>query len=1617
MTAKSPGRLFVSFLLVFLLAGSGLLLLLPGPVSAAVPINRDRVKNVIYPTLGFPAIVKTGGQLTVEFDPRNQDWSQPLPQLVEFQVEVLTTNDQFPVTQVLPVEQYTLGYSATWPEYSQYREPRAKIYLVTVDVPEHLPLHLYDLTVRARLLGGTWMTDTQPHALQTVNTYKDDYRIAQLTDIHVFGPEISYPTSCSQERNYRHETYSKTDGYGAAYYHKTIEQVNLEKPEFVSFTGDYDYSQKYLRQVNYNDWSQYRNTPWNGKYYEPYFEMDWFYQETLKLDVPVFMSLGNHDGYARYDSSLINSQLEEDYQASWRNLFGPQYFSFDYGADYHFTSVNSNDWGASNRKLTSLLGIILLPDKWQGQVEAGGDKWAPGWSQAREDAINTGNFTNQLLWLKNDLESHAGAKMRTILVHHDPWREAGGGLMFDNETFMGIPLGGKGDGRLALIKLARQNNVALMLSGHQHSDGYGSIPWELGGGTLRFVNTTSTQVQGDNSLYPGYRIVHIQNGVPLTVGYKLDGTGTMPLYSWPVYAGTNVGGSTDWTTLSTPAIQTAWTPDPGSAEDVTCRITNHLPGNAMPSGDQTGDINGASLEYPMPFLSGGYYYTVTNGSWGEVYDDSETAPTHRVCQVFTDVDHAPSGSTPTLKDVRVQKSATPDVNPPTCTSFLINGGAPETDRIEVSLTNNATDADSGVLSMRIWNDGDDPDAAPWQRWEPQTDWELKNVGGMRTVHIQFRDMAMPPNVSTTYSDSIILAGNPPVVTGIVPDSANVGDTIDINGTNFGTASPSDLVRFNGVAAEVTAWSDTKITCKVPLGAYTGVVTVTNDAGSASGDFTVLPRIESIAPDFGYNNAPVHIEHLEGTGFYPDTGYPRVELSNGTDHIHGTNVQFVSPQSVTCDFDITGAAVGPYNVTVENPDGQKASLDGGFIVDYPPPQVTAVAPATGLNNGTINITDLSGAFFRDGMRVFLSNGGAEIEASNVVVVSAVKATCTFDLNGAAAGGWDVVAMNTDMETGTLPGGFTVEYPAPGVTGITPSQGFINGTVDVTDLAGSCFRAGATVKLVRAGQPDIAATDVVVASAAKITCGLDLAGAAAGRWGVVVTNDDGKSFTLPNAFEARWSNTHVDSIEPDSGKPGDVVTINGANFGAQQDASSVAFGTAVVDEVVSWSGTQIKCRVPVGGSGDLPVVVTGPGGPSNAAAFSVLQPAWYLAEGSTAWGFETYVSVENPQPDRTATVDVTYMTDSGSVPGGTFGIKPASQLTINPAAVVGGRDFSTKVVCREGFDIAVDRTMSWGGGIEGHSSIGVPGPATSWYLAEGCSAFGFETWLLVQNPGATTASCTITYMVEGEGPVPVTKTVAPGSRATFNMARDIGEKNASVKVESNVPVIPERAMYRNDRREGSDSIGATAPAMDFYLAEGSTAWGFTTWLLVQNPNDSAANVTVTYMTPEGPAVQKPVSIPAGSRLSVRANDQVPDTDMSIRVHGDKPIIAERAMYWDNGTGEASHDSIGVAGAHAQFFLPDGQTYEGRKTYTLVQNPNPVAVSIEVTYMTDASGGNVTFTDSVPANSRKTYDMSEAIASGRASTSVVCRTAGKRIMVERSMYWNDKGAGTSTIGGYSD
>jgi RHS repeat-associated protein len=71
----------------------------------------------------------------------------------------------------------------------------------------------------------------------------------------------------------------------------------------------------------------------------------------------------------------------------------------------------------------------------------------------------------------------------------------------------------------------------------------------------------------------------------------------------------------------------------------------------------------------------------------------------------------------------------------------------------------------------------------------------------------------------------------PAITSLNPGAADLGALITINGTYFGVSRGS--VTFNGLAATVASWSDSRIQARVPYGATSGSVVVTSTAGRAS----------------------------------------------------------------------------------------------------------------------------------------------------------------------------------------------------------------------------------------------------------------------------------------------------------------------------------------------------------------------------------------------------------------------------------------------------------------------------------------------------------------------------------------------------------------------------------------------------------------------------------------------------------------------------------------------------------------------------------------------------------------------------------------------------------------
>jgi PKD repeat protein len=77
-------------------------------------------------------------------------------------------------------------------------------------------------------------------------------------------------------------------------------------------------------------------------------------------------------------------------------------------------------------------------------------------------------------------------------------------------------------------------------------------------------------------------------------------------------------------------------------------------------------------------------------------------------------------------------------------------------------------------------------------------------------------------------------------------------------------------------------------------------------------------------------------------------------------VTATNVQVVSPNQITCTFNLNNKATGPYNVVVTNPDGKFGTLSSGFTINTGDVPVVSFrgTPTSGRVPLTVTFTDTS-----------------------------------------------------------------------------------------------------------------------------------------------------------------------------------------------------------------------------------------------------------------------------------------------------------------------------------------------------------------------------------------------------------------------------------------------------------------------------------------------------------------------------------------------------------------------------------------------------------------------------------------------------------------------------------
>jgi hypothetical protein len=334
-----------------------------------------------------------------------------------------------------------------------------------------------------------------------------------------------------------------------------------------------------------------------------------------------------------------------------------------------------------------------------------------------------------------------------------------------------------------------------------------------------------------------------------------------------------------------------------------------------------------------------------------------------------------------------------------------------------------------------------------------------------------------------------------------------------------------------------------------------------------------------------------------------------------------------------------------------------------------------------------------------------------------------------------------------------------------------------------------------------------------------------------------------------------------------------------------------------------------------------------------------------------------------------------------------------------------------------------------------------PMGSWVFSEGAVGLtqGFSTYFVVANENAT-AAWLRGWIVNADSGVTTfyEQSVAAQTRITLNLATLVGSVAGrySAVFQSVVPTTGStpagnqlyvgRTMYWSNSGgvmtgPGNTKAGvlvtdASSLSSTWYFAEGTRLSGpggaFATSYAVFNPNQTPANVTISYYAKDGGLIESvPQTIPAQDRWTVDTSSDVnlanKDFSAVVTCTNGLGILAERSMYWGTSS-SAGHVAVGSPTVGPDWYFAEGTAMSNFGTFYLLLNPNGSPVTVHATYHLSKTAGGVAQdpvlkTYTLPANSRTTLYLGEEVAGTQTGVaSEFHADSSANIVIERSMYW---------------
>ena len=331
---------------------------------------------------------------------------------------------------------------------------------------------------------------------------------------------------------------------------------------------------------------------------------------------------------------------------------------------------------------------------------------------------------------------------------------------------------------------------------------------------------------------------------------------------------------------------------------------------------------------------------------------------------------------------------------------------------------------------------------------------------------------------------------------------------------------------------------------------------------------------------------------------------------------------------------------------------------------------------------------------------------------------------------------------------------------------------------------------------------------------------------------------------------------------------------------------------------------------GGEAVAEVLVSGTLGESVSPCASSASSSWYFAEGVTTRDAAETLLALNPFPDD-AVVDVVFSTEEGVVsPQALTGLLVRGQAltAINVGDFVQRREAVSATITARTGRLVVGRVQTFDGtiGRKGISvGLGAAALGPVWYFPEGLVADGQSERFHIYNPSRAEAQVELSLALETGEAEPLRLTVPRESRLTVVSGDESripkGVPHAvTVRSTEGPEVMVERSIdgaSPSARTGVSVAVGARLPARRWATAAGAADDTTDQWIVVQNPGEKAAYVTLNLLA-DGSQVLvgsfSSIEVPAGQRRAFNVNASLKRATAPMLLVASEPVIVERDLY---------------------------------------------------------------------------------------------------------------------------